>query len=350
MGGEAVYCFILAGGQGTRLWPLSNERCPKQFMRYGFQETLLEQTIKRAALVVKPEHIFISTIETYRDQVEPMVLRYGCQLFIEPLRKNTAAAILFFCTYLSSFDPDSIVLIMPSDAYIHDEHQNLFAQTIRGMIDCAGAHKGAGVLCGLKPLYPCPEYGYIIGEQGVDCTKKLHSVQRFHEKPEYKVAQNYQENFSFVWWNSGMFCVATSPFVEQCMRINKPFMDVIRAAQTKREAYETLPSQPLERLFLPEYKPLYVQSAFFHWIDIGTIERFFEMYQARPQKERDQCIEMNASDNLIIGNEKLVVFLNVHNLQVIHTDELIVIMGPDGMKELPKVMPYCKKQEASEFL
>ena len=216
MTSNPIHAVILAGGSGTRFWPLSRETWPKQMLQIVGEDSLIRQTIKRISGFVPPENIWIVTTRDkaadIRFHIEPLgVVAKGVHLIEEPMGRNTAPAIGLAAIYLHRVDPESLMIIMPSDHAVPDTDK--FLDDVRLALD--GARAGHLVTFGIKPHHPETGYGYIKAvETSRPGTKGLQQVERFVEKPDLQTARAYLSDGSY-FWNSGIFVWQTSKILSE---------------------------------------------------------------------------------------------------------------------------------------
>ena len=211
-----VYAIILAGGSGTRFWPLSRETCPKQMLQIVGEDTLIRQTIKRINGFVPPENIWIVTTEDKAEDIrfhlQPLSsLAKSVQFIKEPLGRNTAPAVGLAAIYLNQLSPESIMIVMPSDHAIPDAQK--FLSDLKLSIE--GAKEDYLVTFGIKPCRPETGYGYIKVVNGSETGPKgFLKVERFVEKPNLETAKTYLSDGSY-FWNSGIFAWKTSKILSE---------------------------------------------------------------------------------------------------------------------------------------
>src|SRR4030042_4943422 len=238
-----VHAVILAGGSGTRFWPLSRETCPKQMLQIVGEDTLLRQTIKRINGFVSPENIWIVTTEDKAQDIKFHLLPLGplaekIQFIREPLGRNTAPAIGLAAIYLNQLSPDSVMVVLPSDHAI-TENEKFLADLKKAV---KGAEENRLVTFGIKPSRPETGYGYIkIANHSKAESNGLHRVERFVEKPDLETAKTYLSNGSY-FWTSGIFVWRTSKIFSE-IQTHLPSLH-----QTLKEIESILfePAQPNE--------------------------------------------------------------------------------------------------------
>jgi mannose-1-phosphate guanylyltransferase / mannose-6-phosphate isomerase len=308
--------IILAGGGGTRLWPLSTEQKPKQFVELpGINQSLFSITLNRALLLAEIEDIAVVTSESHKQLVHEIANQQGLALrenlvFGESKRLNTLAAIISGIKIIGAL-PGEIVLVLPSDHLIEDE--KLFVETVTRLKN-AISNEYIGVF-GITPSSPHSGYGYI--EPGLIHSSHIYSVQAFHEKPNIDMAIKYVE--AGYLWNSGMFVFETKFFLSLVKDFQKDMFDAFESTHPE-EVYRKLHSGPsIDYGIMEHTKKILVAPMDPGWVDIGSFETLSERLI---NAEEDELIESNNVDIIKTSNRKVVI---------IGLDDLIVVDHPNGL-------------------
>jgi mannose-1-phosphate guanylyltransferase/mannose-6-phosphate isomerase len=228
-----INAIILAGGSGTRFWPLSRETYPKQMLQIVGEDSLLRETIKRINGFVPPKNIWIVTTEDkaqdIRFHLEPLgSLSKEIQFISEPMGRNTAPAIGLAAIYLNHLFPESIMIVMPSDHAIPDTKK--FLSDLKLAIQ--GAKKDSLVTFGIKPNRPETGYGYIkVIKSSKTKPKSLLKVERFVEKPDLKTAKKYVSDGNY-FWNSGIFVFKTSKILSELQTHLSPLYKTLKEIES----------------------------------------------------------------------------------------------------------------------
>lgn len=257
------YCVIMAGGIGSRFWPLSRVELPKQFVdALGVGKTFIQLTYERFARLIPKENFLVMTGEGYKDLVlEQLPMLRREQVLTEPCRRNTAPCIAYAMTKLYSRDPHAVAVVTPSDQYIGNEQA--FEQVIADSLVFAGQHD-ALLTVGITPTYPATGYGYIQTHSQKDA--RFTPVLRFKEKPDLRTAVSYLNEGDY-YWNSGMFVWSAQTIVEALRRY---LPEVISQFESVGTTYDT----PLEQAAVNK---AFVDSPSIS-IDYGVMERSDRVY------------------------------------------------------------------------
>ena len=207
-----IYCGILAGGSGLRLWPLSRQAKPKQLLTLGSDATLLEQAVDRIYPLTRKEHIWISTTKQHEKAIVKTVEKRVGRVLVEPASRNTGPAILLCCMQMYKQDPDAIIVFLPADPFIPKCDWPKFRDFLAHAIDHASHHDEI-VLFGVRPTHAAAGYGYIeFDPKQVKENQAPYKVTRFREKPSAEVAQQYVESGNKL-WNVSIFCAKAKTFL-----------------------------------------------------------------------------------------------------------------------------------------
>ena len=338
------HLIIMAGGVGSRFWPLSNDDLPKQFLDVlGVGRTLIQLTAERFHDIVPTENIWVVTNRHYADLVQeqlPDVPREN--ILLEPCRRNTAPCICYASWCIKKKNPRATIVVTPSDHIVMDNQR--FADSIRDAVDFA-SETDAIVTLGMKPTRPETGYGYIKADLTFASSRKknLYRVDAFKEKPTREVAEQYLQDSSY-FWNAGIFVWTVSTIVN-AFRVYQPeisriFEKLLPTYGTPREREAIDEQFPLcknisvDYAILEKAEEIFVYPADFGWSDLGTWGSLQENLQ------RDSY------GNAVVGND-VKVFESRNN--IIHTEGLrqVVVQGLDGyvVAERDGVLLICQLSE-----
>ena len=273
-----IYSVLLAGGSGTRLWPVSREMYPKQFVKFSGDDSLIQNTIKRLTAVLDQEKVRIvcgvdHLHETAR-QMEEIGIHAGGKIISEPCGRNTAPAILLAMLLILQQEQDAVLCVFPADHVIRD--MDTFHAKLKSAIKLA--EMGYIVTFGITPHYPETGYGYIEG--AAELPEQAKAVKRFVEKPDLKTAQHYLESGNF-YWNSGMFAFKASVMLDE-LKAHHPELlfkmqqlDLTQDALS-RDAYEQVPNISIDYAIMEKTEKGAVLPSDFDWSDIGSWKSLYD--------------------------------------------------------------------------
>ncbi len=339
------YCIIMAGGPGSRFWPVSRNQKPKQFLDIlGTGKTFIQETFDRFSKIMPPENILIVTSHLYKDIVKqqlPDVLPE--HILIEPYRRNTAPCMAYASYKLLKRDPDATVVVAPSDHLVLNEQ--IFIDTIKNALDYAGK-SDVLITLGVEPNRVETEYGYIQANKSSFFTingNVAYNVKTFTEKPSPELAEVFINSGEFL-WNSGIFIgnLATikSELESHLPDISELFgegKDLYYSPQEElfiTKVYEECKSISIDYGIMEKTEKAVVYPVSFGWSDIGTWE---SLYSHSRRAEEGNYIKVkehllkNVKDSIVVSEEdnKVVIAAGLDNFMVINTDDVLLICPRD---------------------
>lgn len=352
MQNKNYYAILMAGGVGSRFWPVSTESFPKQFHdMLGTGDTLLQKTFQRLNKLIPTENIFILTNEKYNDlvlQQLPEVKQK--QVVLEPAMRNTAPCILYASLKIQKLNPDAVMIVAPSDHWIEDE--TAFTQNVQQAFQFCEQNDALMTL-GIKPTFPNTGYGYI--ECGNASEENISEVIQFREKPDYNTAKQFLAQGNFL-WNAGIFMWSASSVInafknnqpELFQHFNKG-MDLYNTdAEAKfiEENYAKAENISVDYAIMESSKNVYVIPATFDWNDLGTWGSLYD----KLDKDQNQNAVVNAktlvedaSGNMIrTAKEKVVVVDGLNDYIIVDKDEVLLIFPKTKEQDIKKVLQNVK--------
>ena len=365
MGDKKSIIVIMAGGTGTRLWPLSRKSKPKQFHAFLSGKTLLEETYDRAKLVVPEENIYISTGEKYRAlTLETLPDFPEKRLIIEPFPMGTAPAIGLIAATLEAECPGSIIATIASDHAIENEDE--FVASLRAALGTVAEYPDKFVTVGINPTKPDTGLGYIrMGKEfSAKDGRRIFSVDEFKEKPDKKTAEKYLESWEYL-WNAGYFIFASgmlrtwakeySPALETMMeKISAAIASGTLTNETLESIYREAPEEPIEPLIVEKLPPssrLVVPSAI-RWSDVGSWDTLYEFLKDGTDVknvDRGEHIALDSVGNLIVS-DRTVATIGLKNLVIIDTEDALLIARRDRAGEMKKLVKELKNRGLERLL
>ena len=342
------YAILMAGGVGSRFWPVSTTEFPKQFHdMLGSGETLIQKTFSRLTKLITIENILILTNERYNDlvlQQLPMVKQE--QVLLEPAMRNTAPCILYASLKIRKMNPDALMVIAPSDHWIEDE--TAFASNLQQCFDYC-EKENALVTLGIQPTFPNTGFGYI--EFAKTDTNTIKKVRQFREKPDYETAKSFLTSGNFL-WNGGIFIWSAQSIIEAFLtyqpQMNQLFMNGYRQLNTSEEQtfinsiYANAENVSIDYAILEHATNVFVLPATFDWNDLGTWGSLYDKLDKDDKNNaivNSKVIIENATNNIIRAHDKKVIIIDGLN------DYIIV---DEGNKLL--IYPKSKEQEIKNII
>ena len=367
------YPVILAGGRGTRFWPLSRKKRAKQMLALNTERSMIQETVARLKAIAPEKRFWIITNDDLRDGIRKQLPKLAkAQIVAEPVGRNTAPAIGLAAALIAKHDPSAIIGMFPSDHVIEDEKR--FTSTVKNAIEIAAAGPNM-VVMGIQPTRAETGYGYIEVEgQGTrhEAQRKTDALKvlRFREKPDRDTAQKFVAAGNF-YWNSGMFVWGAQTLMD-ALREHLPktaaILDDIAASWGTRnfekkfnKLYPTCENISVDYAVLEprsakgEQSHLYCIPADFRWNDLGSWTALYE-HHARDLDESanvikaDRGFELDASGNYIYSPKKFVAAVGVTGLVVVETDDALLITTRERAQDVGKVVKHLDENKLKKLV
>ncbi len=355
---QTIQPVILSGGAGTRLWPLSRELYPKQLLKLVSGQTLIQETALRTSdpalfaaplVVCNAEHRFVIDDQLQEVGIKP------AGLLIEPIARNTAAAIAAVAVYARNQNPEQLLLIMPSDHMIKDSKAFLAAIAAAKPL----AEAGRIVTFGITPDRPDTGYGYIRSGDKLEGTAGF-AISSFVEKPDLATAQGYLAQGGYL-WNGGIFCARADKLIAEFERFSPKVLEAAEAAvdQATQDLgftrladapFRNSPSQPFDKAVMEQTSFGAVVPVSMGWSDIGT---WLSLWHASPQDENNNALIGNVrsedSSGCYVRSEKLLTtVIGARDMVVVVTDDAVLVAPRDRAAEVGKLVDKMKKDGLSQ--
>ncbi len=353
------YVVIMAGGIGSRFWPMSRQHYPKQFHDIlGTGRTLLQQTADRYNQVCPPENIYIVTNKDYYGLVkEQLPFLSDHQILLEPIGRNTAPCVAYACQKIGSKNPNAAVVVAPSDHVILKEEA--FARTVLEGLQIA-TDNNVLLTLGIKPSRPDTGYGYIRFQE--DTLGNAHKVKTFTEKPNLELAKNFLKSGDYV-WNAGIFIWSVSAIEaalkEHLSEMQEIFADGAPTYYTDEEAafinvaYGQCKSISIDYGIMEKSNNVYTLLSEFGWSDLGTWKSLFDI---SPKDTNGNVINGTVmtynTKNCIIkttSNDKLIVVQGLDNYIVAESDGVFMVCHKDQEQMVKDFVTDTKATQDKKF-
>lgn len=349
---------IMAGGSGTRLWPLSRTLYPKQFLTLTGDNSMLQDTIERLKglehaaplLICNEEHRFI-VAEQLRQRNFP-----HSGIILEPIGRNTAPAIALAALHATSEGEDPLLLVLAADHVIQD--QNNFIQTVQQALPQATA--GKLVTFGIVPDAPETGYGYI--RQGDAVSKDAYQVAAFVEKPDRTTAKAYLESKEY-YWNSGMFLFRASRYLEE-LALHRP--DILSACQQAMQgihndldflrlnesAFLACPDDSIDYAVMEKTKDAVVVPMNAQWSDVGSWSALWEVNSKDEDGNviRGDVLTTQTRNSYIYAQHKLVSTVGVNDLVIVETKDAVLVANKSQVQDVKSIVAQLKSENRCEYL
>ena len=346
------YAVVVAGGSGTRLWPLSRKSLPKQMQALMSDRTLIVETVDRLRGVVSDDHIFVSTTVNYSEAIRELLPEIPREnVIVEPEARGTAAAFALFTHALHQQDPEAIVFSLASDHAITEVDR--FHDTMRACYGYIEQHRDHVALVGIKPTRPDTGLGYIKVRDQLSEGPVAYSVEKFVEKPTHRVAAGYLESGDY-FWNAAYYCFAAGTLLDAYDHADPRLVESARRylQSGDPEDYRAAPRKVHEiELIDSGAYPLVVVPANFTWSDIGNWQTLHQVMaelagESLVVPNARQHADVNSTTGLVLVPPEytgIVATAGLDNIAVVVTDDAVLVINLDHADEMPELLKKVSK-------
>jgi mannose-1-phosphate guanylyltransferase len=346
------YAILMAGGVGSRFWPVSTAEFPKQFHdMLGSGDTLIQKTFSRLSKLIPVENIYILTNERYNNLVlEQLPIVKQAQVLLEPAMRNTAPCILYASLKIQKLNPNAVMVVAPSDHWIEDE--DTFSDNLKQCFDFC-SNEDALMTLGIKPTFPNTGFGYIEYDKLDE--NHIKSVSQFREKPDYETAKSFLASGNFL-WNGGIFIWSVKSILEAFEKfqpqMNNLFLKGFESYNTNSETafindnYADAENVSIDYAILEKAKNVYVLPATFDWNDLGT---WGSLHEKLDKDENNNAVVnatvllKNSSSNIIsTSKDKLVIIDGLEDFIVVDKDNFLLIYPKSKEQEIKGIVASLK--------
>lgn len=348
---DSIYALILAGGSGTRFWPLSRNVRPKQLLNLFDEETLIEKAVNRLEGLVPPERVLVLTNEAQVEGIRNVLPNLPEENIVaEPARRDTAPAIALAAGWIAARDPEAVMIALPADQLVVKEEA--FRTVLTAAAEAAD-RESAIVTLGIKPDWPCPSYGYI--ERGaamndLELTGGIvaHEVECFREKPSLETAEEYLANGNFS-WNAGIFIwsipTLLSELGEHCPQLHE-FIGMLRDADdfagVVENKFPQLEKISIDFALMENAKRILNIEADVGWDDVGgwpSVAKYLNQDESG-NATRGTVLSVDAANNIVFSaeGEETIALLGVSDLIVVKTPDAILVANRNDADQIKKLV------------
>ena len=353
-----LYEVIMAGGGGTRFWPLSRRKKPKQFVNVSGNDILLNETIIRMDKLIKRENVYIVTNAEHQDLIRRELVNGipFSNILTEPVGRNTAPCILYAASVLAQQAGDGIICVTGSDYHIQDaeEYCRIMENAAKEaeQSDCI-------VTIGIKPTYPATGFGYILS--GEQTGNELYKVEKFVEKPDLETAKSYLESGRYT-WNSGVFVFKASVILNAYQtylpQMFEQMQQIIEARGTDnqdavlQEVYPQLESISVDYGIMEKINNMKVIPGDFGWSDVGSLDELKRFH--KPDENGNICIGETIcidSQGCIASSEgRLLTLVGLEDIIAVETGDAVLVCRKDKAQDVKKAVEELKNQGKEKYL
>lgn len=363
---EHVYAVLLAGGGGTRLWPKSRGKTPKQFLKLFGDETMLQYSVRRITKLVPWEKIIVVTNTKYQAEVLEQLPEIPEQNVIaEPEKKDTALAMLVGTLYARSLDKDAIIINSASDHVVSDESE--FVRVMRAAVQVAAKNESM-VTVGITPTHPATGFGYI--KTGSDIKKlerglSLFAVNSFTEKPNQATARAFISTGRYFWnanmyvWSATALIDAFAKHMPEMLQQTEPLMKSAGKAFVKLlpEIYAQSESISIDYAISEKAENLVLIPGDFGWNDVGDWKVVYDLETkdlsgnvVLSDADTARVLSIGSANNLVHANGRLIAMVGIQDMIVIDTDEILMLIPKNQSQDVKKIVERLKEEKQVEYL
>jgi mannose-1-phosphate guanylyltransferase len=358
-----MYAILMAGGVGTRFWPMSRKAYPKQLLNFSGNKSMLQKTYDRIKTLIADENILIITSADLKKAIEKQLPMIPTDNIIgEPERKNTAPCIGLAATIIEKrASENEIMVVLPADHLVSNVAN--FRKTIK--VGMAYAKKSDSlVTLGIEPTYPETGYGYIQVDEKITTKrqKEIYNVRTFAEKPNLETAERFIKSGDFL-WNSGMFIWSVKSIMREIdehlpelradLKLLSKYVGKPKFRKALTEMYSRTKSVSIDYGIMEVARNVFVIKSDFQWNDLGSWEAVYNISNKdkngnvfNTKKE----LLLDANNNFFYSPKKLLVAANVEGLVVVDMDDAILICSKDQSQQVKVIVDYLKRKKMKSYL
>ncbi len=341
------YAILMAGGVGSRFWPVSTQQFPKQFHdMLGTGDTLIQKTFSRLSKLIPEENILILTNALYNDLVlEQLPQVKQEQVLLEPAMRNTAPCILYASLKIQKENPDAVMVVAPSDHWIEDEQA--FIDNLKQSFDYA-QNQDVLMTLGIKPTFPNTGYGYI--EYGTQDQEPIKKVFQFREKPDYETAKTFLQSGNYL-WNGGIFIWSVKSITEAFKKFQPGMCSLFQGGHDSyntpdektwvNDNYADADNISIDYAVMENADNVYVLPATFDWNDLGTWGSLHDKLDKDVNNNTVVNAKLfieNSSNNIIrTDKEKIVIIDGLNDYIIVDKEKILLIYPKEKEQEIKKI-------------
>lgn len=351
-----IYGLILAGGKGSRLYPLSRSKEPKQFLKLINDKSFLVNTVERIAPVIDKNNIYVVTNHEYKEKIKEELSEVVEEnnIFSEPANKETATCIGLSAIKLLKQDANAVMVVLPSDHYIQGEKS--YIDTLEQGIEMANRRRCI-VTLGIEPTRPETGYGYIEMGERTGGNIPTYKIARFTEKPNLEVAKDFLLKGTYL-WNSGIFIFRADVILREIEKylpkLYKPLMEIYKCLGESNEEtvintqYDLIDGISIDFGIMQKTRKAYVIKCDFDWDDMGSFGALSRLLDCRKNNSVSKNVYIDECENCsIFGGKNLIIGFGVKDLVIVDAGDVILVMDKNKDQEIKHLLN--KLNEKSKY-
>lgn len=347
-----IYGLILAGGKGSRLYPLSRAGKPKQFLKLINDKSFLVNTVDRIIPIINRDNVYIVTNMDYREKVKNELIGIKDEnIFLEPANKETATCIGLSAVRLLKQDANAVMVVLPSDHYIQGEKN--YIDTLSQAIEMANKRRCI-VTLGIEPNRPETGYGYIEMGERTTGNIETYKIARFTEKPNLEVAKDFILKGTYL-WNSGMFIFRADVILREIEKylpkLHKPLMEIYKnlgeenEEEVIKEQYELIDGISIDFGVMQKTRKAYVIKCDFNWDDMGSFGALSRLLGTYRNNNISSNVYIDECENCsIFGDKNLIIGFGIKDLVIVDAGDVILVMDKNKDQEIKHLLNKLNEQ------
>lgn len=348
-----MQALILAGGSGTRFWPLSRKARPKQMLSMAGDKSLMQVTASRLSPLIEPRSIWVCTTQTLADEVKSQLPEVPAQqVLAEPTGRNTAPAIAWAVSQMPEEVRAGVVAVLPADHYVADEAA--FRKALQTAAEIAATENRIMTL-GVPPTRPETGYGYLELGEVVDSATGLRAVERFTEKPDPAMAEEFFRSGNH-FWNAGIFVFPGEVLMERVAQLQPEIDQGLATARVQphrlAEIYRDLPSISIDHAVMEKLRDLGTLALDCGWSDLGSWEALWELLEKDTDGNvaRGSAMAIDSKDCLVYSDRGTVAVIGVEGLIVVKTADAVLVVPKERSQEVRRIIAQIRDTELDDLL
>jgi len=345
------YAIILAGGVGSRFWPLSRNTEPKQFLNVCSKKPMIEETLDRISPLIKKKNIYITTNRIYQRKIQKNITRLGIPLkniLFEPDSKNTFPPLAVLSQKIRKLDPQAVMAVLPCDHVITKNQR--FIYLLKAAL--AAAKQGNIVTFGITPRRPETGYGYIkIKPKTRNQKSKIYEIESFIEKPNLLTARKIIKDKRY-FWNSGIFIFQPETFLEETKKFLPEVYKNITTENNFPRLWKKLPSLSIDYAIMEKTKRIVLLEADYGWLDLGSWQAIEEVLKKDRSGNifKGNTLDINSSNAIVWAGERLVATIGLKDIIIVDTKDALLVCSKDQTQDVKQVVRILKQRKAKKYL
>jgi len=335
-----TYAIMLAGGIGSRFWPISSNAQPKQFLGIHSAKPMICETLERITPLINKERVFIAAgrnnIGKLNHCLKPYEFRQG-NIFLEPLPKNTLPPIAYLANRIKKTDKDAVIVVLPCDHVIRKDKN--FLACIKSGADIA--RLGFIVTMGIKPLRPETGYGYIMAGKKIKGKKLFYKAAKFIEKPPLATAKRLIKNPKY-FWNSGIFIFKAGVFLDELMKLDRGQFNLITGLKEGGRfdaSWKKIKAVSVDYSVMEKSKKLVVMPAEYGWVDLGSWQAVEEVTKkdASGNILKGRCFDLGSKNTTVWSESRIIGTIGLEDMVVVETKEAVLVCKKNKCQDIKKL-------------